>query len=136
MANYHQFGDGFQHPSRTKSITMNTINKICRSANAVESLETYEKAAKSYCLNGVQLPFWRDWTLSSDPSSFLTSEPLHHWHKKFWDHDTKWCIYMLGAAEIDFRFSVLQNRSGYRHFREGISSLKQVTGCEQHDIQQ
>ena len=73
MANYHQFGDGFQHPSRTGSITVNTINKICRSANAVESLETYEKAAKSYRLNGIQLPFWRNWTLSSDPSSFLTS---------------------------------------------------------------
>jgi hypothetical protein len=47
----------------------------------------------------------------------------------------KWCIYMLGAAEIDFRFSVLHNHSGYRHFKEGISSLKQVTGREQRDIQ-
>ena len=103
--------------------------------NSEENLETYEKAAKSYRLNGVQLPFWRDWTLSSDPSSFLTSEPLHHWHKQFWDHDTKWCIYMLGAAEIDFRFSVLHKRSGYRHFKEGISGLKQVTGREQRDIQ-
>jgi Plavaka transposase len=135
MANYDQFGDGFRHPSRTGSITLNTINKIHKSADAVESLETYEKAAKSYRLNGVQLPFWRDWTLSSDPSSFLTSEPLHHWHKQFWDHDVKWCIYMLGAAEIDFRFSVLHNRSGYRHFKEGISNLKQVTGREQRDIQ-
>jgi Plavaka transposase len=135
MANYDQFGDDFRHPSRTGSITINTINKIRRSADAMESLETYEKVAKSYRLNGVQLPFWRDWSLSSDPSSFLTSEPLHHWHKQFWDHDTKWCIYTLGAAEIDFRFSVLHNRSGYRHFREGISSLKQVTGREQRDIQ-
>ena len=133
MANYQQFGDGFRHPSQTGSITLSTINKIRGSANA--KLETYEKAAKSYRLNGVQLPFWRDWTLSSDPSSFLTSEPLHHWHKQFWDHDTKWCIYMLGGAGIDFRFSVLYNRSGYRHFKEGISGLKQVTGREQRDIQ-
>ena len=114
---------------------MNTLNKICiltihMSAIDEDILETYEKAAKSYHLNGIQLPFWRDWTLSSDPSSFLTIEPLHHWHRQFWDHDTKWCIYMLGAAEIDFRFSVLHNHSGYRHFKEGISSLKQVTGRE------
>ena len=140
MANYQQFGDSFRHPSRTGSITLNTLNKIRMSAihmaaNGEDILETYEKAAKSYHLNGVQLPFWRDWTLSSDPSSFLTSEPLHHWHKQFWDHDTKWCIYMLGAAEIDFRFSVLHNHSGYCHFKEGISSLKQVTGREQRDIQ-
>ena len=43
---------------------------------------------------------------------------------------------MLGAAEIDFQFSVLHNHSGYWHFKEGISSLKQVTGREQQDIQQ
>ncbi len=135
MANYQQFGDDFRHPSRTGSITLNIINKVNWLPDAVESLETYEKAAKSHHLNGIQLPFWRDWTLSSDPSTFLISEPLHHWHKQFWDHDAKWCIYMLGGAEIDFQFSVLHNHSGYQHFNEGISRLKQVTGCEQQDIQ-
>jgi hypothetical protein len=135
MASYEQFGDDFRHPPRTGSITLNTINKVHRSKSALESLEKYAKAAKSYRLNGVQLPFWRDWTLSFDPSIFLTSEPLHHWHKQFWDHDVKWCIHMLGEAEIDFRFSVLHSHSGYRHFKEGISSLKQVTGREQRDIQ-
>ena len=135
VAIYNQFGDDFRHPPRTGSITLDTINKLHRSAVVFENLEKYEKAAKSYRLNGVQLPFWRDWSLSSDPSKFLTSEPLHHWHKQFWDHDVKWCIYMLGEAEIDFRFSVLQNRSGHRHFKEGISGLKQVTGREQRDVQ-
>jgi hypothetical protein len=134
-ANYKQFGDDFRHPARTGSITIKTINEINSSPTALESLEKYEKIAKSYRLNGVQLPFWRDWPLSSDPSTFLTSEPLHHWHKQFWDHDMKWCIHMLGASEIDFRFSVLHNRTGYRHFNEGISRLKQVTGREQRDLQ-
>jgi hypothetical protein len=135
MANYDQFGDEFRHPSRTGSITLNTINKINSLTDPLGCLKSYEKAAKSYRLNGVHLPFWRDWTLSSDPSTFLTSEPLHHWHKQFWDHDVKWCIHVLGKAEIDFRFSVLRNHTGYRHFKEGISSLKQVTGREQRDIQ-
>ena len=134
-ANYNQFGDDFRHPARTGSITIETINKINSSQTALESLEKYEKTAKSYRLNGVQLPFWRDWPLSSDPSTFLTSEPLHHWHKQFWDHDVKWCIHMLGASEIDFRISVLHNRTGYQHFNEGISGLKQVTGREQRDLQ-
>ena len=135
MASHKQFGDDFRHPSRTGSITLHAINTIHSSTDALESLEKFEKNAKSYHLNGVQLPFWRDWSLSSDPSTFLTSEPLHHWHKQFWDHDAKWCIKMLGAVEIDFRFSVLHNRTGYRHFKEGISKLKQVTGREQRDIQ-
>ena len=41
----------------------------------------------------------------------------------------------MGAAELDFRFSVLQSHTGYRHFARGISSLKQVTGREHWDIQ-
>ncbi|KAF9040948.1 hypothetical protein BJ165DRAFT_1351051 [Panaeolus papilionaceus] len=53
----------------------------------------------------------------------------------FWDHNVKWCINAVGAAEIDFRFSILQPHTGYRHFKEGISSLKQVTGRDQRNIQ-
>ena len=85
-------------------------------------------------LNGVHRPFWRDWPVS-DPCVFLTSEPLHHWHKQFWDHDFKWCLHSVGSAELDFRFSILPPHTGYRHFKEGISKLKQVTGREHRDIQ-
>ena len=53
----------------------------------------------------------------------------------FWDHDAKWCIRAVGRQEIDFRFSVLQPHIGLRHFKEGISALKQVTGREHRDIQ-
>jgi hypothetical protein len=134
LANYQQFGDDFRHPPRTGVTTLFAINKVNRVEEAAESLEKYAKIAKSYHLNGVQLPFWRDWPLS-DPSIFLTSEPLHHWHRQFWDHDVKWCIHAMGGTEIDFRFSVLHPRTGYRHFKEGISTLKQVTGREQRDVQ-
>ena len=98
------------------------------------NLEAYFKAALEYRLNGVHEPFWADWPMS-DPSVFLTPEPLHHWHKAFWDHDAKWCINTVGAAELDFRFSVLHPHVGFRHFKEGISSLKQVTGREHREVQ-
>ncbi|KAF8625654.1 hypothetical protein AX17_006788 [Amanita inopinata Kibby_2008] len=75
-------------------------------------LTAYSSVAAELRLNGVHLPFWQDWPLS-DLSLFLTPEPLHHWHKMFWDHNAK-C---------------------FRHFSGGISSLKQVTGCEHWDIQ-
>ncbi|KAG2138550.1 hypothetical protein DEU56DRAFT_736157, partial [Suillus clintonianus] len=41
----------------------------------------------------------------------------------------------VGEAEIDFCFSVLQPMTGFHHFHSGISKLKQVMGCIQHDIQ-
>ncbi|KAF9050500.1 hypothetical protein BJ165DRAFT_1341898 [Panaeolus papilionaceus] len=114
-----------------------TLNAIAQIRTAVEDewdLESYEKQAMKHRLNGVHKPFWRDWDLSN-PAIFLTSEPLHHWHRMFWDHDAKWCINAVGAGEIDFRFSILQPHTGYRHFKEGISMLKQVTGREQRDMQ-
>ena len=97
-------------------------------------LAAYVKEAKDYRLCGVHRPFWRDWPMS-DPAVFLTPEPLHHWHKAFWDHDTKWCTNAVGSAEIDFQFSVLHSHTGFRHFNEGISSLKQVTGQDHCDVQ-
>ncbi|KAG1840330.1 hypothetical protein C8R48DRAFT_679623, partial [Suillus tomentosus] len=71
----------------------------------------------------------------ADPSIFLTPEPLHHWHKEFYDHDLQWCLKVVGAQELDFRFSILQPITGYRHFAGGISKLKQVTGRVHRNIQ-
>ena len=133
MANYKQFGDSFQHEPRTASTTLAQLQAI-ESETDPWDLPAYVREAKKHRLNGVHRPFWRDWPLA-EPSLFLTPESLHHWHKMFWDHDAKWCIRAVGNEEIDFRFSVLQPHIGLRHFKEGISALKQVTGREHRDIQ-
>ena len=133
MASYKQLGDDFRHEPRTASTTLAQLHVVEEKADPWD-LEAYFKAASQIHLNGVHRPFWVDWAMS-DPSIFLTPEPLHHWHKAFWDHDAKWCIYAVGAAELDFRFSVLHQHVGFRHFKEGISSLKQVTGREHREVQ-
>ena len=97
-------------------------------------IELYLREALKLRLNGVHMPFWRDMPLSC-PSKFFNPEVLHYLHKEFWDHDIQWCINALGTAEINFRFSVLQPVTGFRHFKEGISSLRQVTGQMHRDIQ-
>ena len=71
----------------------------------------------------------------SNPSSFFNPEVLHHFHRMFWDHDVKWCIYAVGDTELDFRFSIIQTPVGYRAFNEGVSKLKQVTGCNHRAVQ-
>jgi hypothetical protein len=133
MASYKQFGDPFQHEPRTASTTIAQLQSIESKVHPWD-LETYFREAQKFRLNGVHRPFWRDWPLA-EPSLFLTPEPLHHWHKAFWDHDAKWCIRAVGSEEIDFRFSILHPHAGFRHFKEGISKLKQVTGREHRDIQ-
>jgi Plavaka transposase len=133
MASYKQFGDNYRHESRTPSITLENLQAVEEVVDPWD-LEGYVKEMMKYRLNGVHRPFWRDWPLA-DPSIFLTSEPLHHWHKQFWDHDVKWCMNAVGKPEFDFRFAVLHPQTGFRHFKEGISSLKQVTGREHRDVQ-
>jgi hypothetical protein len=133
MASHKQFGDPFRHDPRTASTTLSQLHAI-EARVQPWNLEAYIKEAKKDRLNGVHRPFWCDWALS-EPSKFFTPEPLHHWHKMFWDHDAQWCICALGSAEIDYRFSVLHPHTGFRQFHEGISKLKQVTGREHRDIQ-
>jgi Plavaka transposase len=130
-AMYLQFGDPHQHPLRTKSHTLTRLRRI--KVNP-DHLRKYLASAQEYRLNGVAFPFFRDWHMA-EPPRFLTPEPLHEWHKQIWDHVVRWAINIVGAEEIDFRFSVLQPSIGYRHFREGISQLKQVTGRAQRDVQ-
>jgi hypothetical protein len=134
MATYKEFGDPFRHEPRKASTTITQLRAL-EAAVDTWDLEKYaEVALESYRLNGIHRPFWRDWPMA-EPSEFLTPEPLHHWHKMFWDHDAKWCIHAVGASEIDFRFSILHPHTAYRHFKEGISKLKQVTGREHRDVQ-
>jgi hypothetical protein len=98
-------------------------------------IQSFLREVKHFRLNSVHHPFWRDWAMSC-PSKFLTIEILHHIHKLFFNHDLKWCRHVLGAEELDFRFSVIQPRVGFCHFPGGVSKLKQATGREHREMQQ
>ncbi|KAI0039113.1 hypothetical protein FA95DRAFT_1504627 [Auriscalpium vulgare] len=126
--------DPLRHEPRTASLTLAQLHALSEASPDPWNLSKYVTEAKKRRFNGVHQPFWSNWHLS-DPSHFLTPEPLHQWHKFCWDHDITWCRNVVGDAEINFRFSVLQPRVGFRHFSEGVSHLKQVTGREHRDIQ-
>jgi hypothetical protein len=127
------FGDPHRHPPRTAENTLLAIHSACLKYSP-KNYKNFLKAIKSLGLNGVVEPVWMDWPLS-DPCYFITIEPLHHFHQFAWDHDVKWCISALGAAELDFRFSIIQTPVGYRSFDKGISRLKQVTGRDHCAVQ-
>ena len=134
LASYKQFGDPIQHQPCTASITLSQCHAIWSKADPSGDISAYAHEAMKYRLNGVDELFWRDWP-RAEPSNFLTAEPLHHWHKAFWDHDAKWCICVVGSEEIDFQFSIIPYHIGFCQFKEGISKLKQVTGREHHDAE-
>ncbi|KAF9782579.1 hypothetical protein BJ322DRAFT_1157393 [Thelephora terrestris] len=139
MATFREFGDPIRHQPRTAASILTSLNTLASEFDPSQ-VATYTSNAKAlFRLNGVNLPFWRDWFLPDgtlpNPHQIFPIEILHHLHKSFWDHDVKWVIRAVGDLELDLRFTLIQPRNGYRHFSSGISSLKQVTGREHRDIQ-
>ena len=143
MADYRGFGDPTRNEPRRASTTLAQLASLAENYDPLD-LTSYIPAAKATRLNGVHLPFWRNWHLHStttsqhllsEPSTFLTPEPLHHWHKQFWDHDVKWSIRAVGAEEFDFRFTTIQPIVGFKYFKDGVSGLKQVTGRAHRDVE-
>ncbi|KAI6027982.1 hypothetical protein BKA83DRAFT_4490495 [Pisolithus microcarpus] len=131
MASHKDFGDAFRHECHTGARTLSQLSRIQCDPN---DLERYFAQCKEFRLSGVAEPFWQNWPLT-DTANFLTPEPLHHWYRKFWDHDVQWCKNALGAPELNFHYSVLHPIVGMRHFKDGIMALKQVTGQAQRDMQ-
>ncbi|KAI6036955.1 hypothetical protein BKA83DRAFT_4035188, partial [Pisolithus microcarpus] len=103
MASHKDFSDAFRHECHTGARTLSQLSCIQCDPN---DLERYFTQCKEFRLSSVAEPFWQNWPLTN-PANFLTPEPLHHWYRKFWDHDVQWCKNALGAPELDFRYSVL-----------------------------
>ena len=133
MAIYKEFRDLVPHPPHTSSRTLEDIEQACLEADP-DNFKTFLKIVKHYYLNGVHMPFWRNWLLS-DPLIFFTPKVLHLFHHMSWDHDLQWCINVLRPAKINYQFSLIQTAIGYCCFNEGVSNLKQVTGHHHRAMQ-
>lgn len=133
MVMFKQFGNPFHHEPHTYLTTLAQLLAAKSKVNSTD-IEAFFHEVQHFRLNGVYEPFWRNYLLAC-PSWFLTAEFLHHLHRMFWDHNIKWCINVIGTAEIDFCFSILQPIVGFQHYKGSITKLKQVTGRFHRDLQ-
>ncbi|KAH0825928.1 hypothetical protein J3R83DRAFT_7607 [Lanmaoa asiatica] len=133
-ASTEHFGEATPYPLRDRQATLDAIREACRLCDPCDIAAFHKVCLSSFHLNGVVLPFWADWG-NACPSMFLTPDALHQWHKFYYDHCVRWVINMIGGTELDRRFSVLQPRTGTRHWPNGVSTLKQTSGKDHRDFE-
>ncbi|THU83761.1 hypothetical protein K435DRAFT_688929 [Dendrothele bispora CBS 962.96] len=78
-------------------------------------------------------PFWRDLPFLNIHNS-ITPDALHQLYQGVVVHLINWVQEVMSEEELDRRIRCLPPTCGVRHFRHGISSLKQVSGPERKNI--
>ncbi|KAH9916532.1 uncharacterized protein B0H18DRAFT_1038202 [Fomitopsis serialis] len=110
LATSSQFGDGRVYARCTKAHTLNLIYAASKVVD-VWQLHDFQRECKKVGLNGVHLPWWRDYLLA-DPSLFSIA---------------------VGTHELDRRFASRHKHLGYAALRR-VSEVKQMTGRMQREI--
>ncbi|EPS99694.1 hypothetical protein FOMPIDRAFT_1050476 [Fomitopsis schrenkii] len=109
--------------SKTKDIIDDAWEQV-DSAGAAEAI-TMPKLVSG----GVKKPFWSDLHLTNIHLS-ITPDVLHQLYQGVFKHLVSWSQDLLGADELDRRIRCLPPAYGVCHFRNGISTLSQISGSE------
>jgi hypothetical protein len=133
-----EFGNPQRFDPRSAKDILNAIESLNSQVDPMD-IQRYQREARTRGLSGVYAPFWRDWFLVHpdalpNPVDYLTPDPLHQWYRFIFDHILHWVSKLLGENELNFRISILQRQIGFRHFTNGCTNFKQVTGNEQQDM--
>lgn len=132
-ATFEHFGNPEPSPSRLRQQILDAIQEACGACDPLD-ITAFHKVCLTLHLNGVIQPFWVDWG-DACPSSFLVPDALHQWHKFYYDHCVKWMTNIMGATELDQRFTLLQPQVGTRRWPYGITGLQQTGGKEYREIE-
>ena len=109
------------------------VLKKAQSKGTKGSTAFYNKC-KEYNVSGYAVePFWKSHTLTNIHSC-ITPDVLHQLYQGVFKHVLEWCGVLMDEEELDCHICTLPPAFGTRHFKNGISSLSQVSGSERKDM--
>ncbi|KAK7020726.1 hypothetical protein VNI00_017626 [Paramarasmius palmivorus] len=118
------------HPRRTEAWTQS----VMQSARQHATPTRYFEACMEHEVSGyVYDPFWKDLPYSDIHFSIMP-DILHQLYQGVLRHLINWCQTILHKDELDRRIRCLPESYGVRHFKNGISSLSQISGMERKNM--
>ncbi|KAG2150669.1 uncharacterized protein EDB93DRAFT_1083873 [Suillus bovinus] len=120
-------GDLLDSPMRDPAVIKGILEKQKTGHHPAEFEE--------FGLRTVYALFWANLPHSNIFLAF-TPDLLHQLHKGiFKDHLVKWCLDIVGKEEMDAWFKAMPDYPSLRHFKKGISTVKQWMGTEHKEMQ-
>ena len=113
---------------RTEEIIQHTWQNGSGSSSAVEA-----ECMMLDTSGGVKTPFWTGFPFA-DIHLSITPDVLHQLYQGVFKHLVSWCQDLLTPEELDNRLRCLPLAHGVRHFKNGISSLSQISGKERKEM--
>jgi hypothetical protein len=125
---YQNRGSGKLAPPRTNHETLCAMHR---------ALETGDRHAADVLYLQPIWPWWANLPYF-DIAGSLMPDILHQLHQGMLKHLLKWTYKATGKtgpAVIDQYFATMPNAEGMRHFKQGISGMKQWTGRESKEVE-
>ncbi|KAG8792225.1 hypothetical protein FRC12_006743 [Ceratobasidium sp. 428] len=105
--------------------------------DTLEALKAYKKSKKPAVLTALRLraiePFWAG-IPHMDIGNCLTPDLLHQLYKGMFEHARDWVEDLLGTEEFNRRFKKMPGAKDLRHFKKGVTTVKNWAGRETRDM--
>lgn len=121
-----------EKPIQTANWTLSVINEAKSVSDG--SPQIFHQGCMQCNVSGsVYEPFWKDFPYT-DIHKSITPDVLHQLYQGVFKHLVEWSQGIVGTKVLDQQICALPHGFGLRNFKNGISSLGQISGSERKNM--